>query len=91
MAGELLEIGTRPRLVASFTGVGAEGRFIRWRGENAGALERVPPAALRVEYGRAAKGLYVRVRIDEAHLPEGLAGPDEAGAAAGLPPRPSPA
>jgi hypothetical protein len=29
---------------------------------------------MRVEYGRAAGGgLYVRVRIDEEHLPAGLA------------------
>jgi hypothetical protein len=33
----------------------------------------VPAAALRVEYGRTGDGLYVRVRIDESHLPAELA------------------
>jgi hypothetical protein len=33
----------------------------------------VPAQALRVEYGRAPQGgLFVRVRIDEAHVPPSL-------------------
>lgn len=72
MAGELLPIGERPRLVASFEPPGAEGAFREWREENANALARVPPEAVRVEYGRTGSGLYVRVRIDEEHLPESL-------------------
>jgi hypothetical protein len=28
---------------------------------------------MRVEYGRGGDGLYVRVRIDERHVPAGLA------------------
>ena len=87
MAGELLDIGKRPKLVASFTGSGADERFELWRERNSAALASVPIEAMRVEYGRASSSLYVRVRIDEAHVPPGLEGPDEAGAGAGLPPR----
>jgi hypothetical protein len=73
VAGELQPIGTRPTLVASFDPPGAAEAFRRWRQDHAAHLERVPAAALRVEYGRAAAGgLFVRVRIDEEHLPEGL-------------------
>ena len=58
MPGELRPIGTRPTLVASFD-----------------PPAEVPAEALRVEYGRAPEGgLFVRVRIDEAHLPPDLAG-----------------
>ena len=32
----------------------------------------IPPDAWRVEYGRTGVGAYVRVRVDEAHLPESL-------------------
>jgi hypothetical protein len=72
--GELIPIGTRPRLVASFDHPGAAEAFRRWREEHADALETVPAEAMRVEYGRAsAGGLYVRVRIDERHLPAGMA------------------
>jgi hypothetical protein len=71
--GELLPIGTRPTLVASFDPPGAAEAFGRWRAEQSGALAEVPAEALRVEYGRAPQGgLFVRVRIDEAHLPPSL-------------------
>jgi len=72
--GELLPIGTRPTLVASFDPPGAQEAFGRWRAEHAGTLAEVPAEALRVEYGRAPQGgLFVRVRIDEGNLPPGLA------------------
>ena len=75
MAGELLPIGTRPVLVASFEPPGAEGAYRRWLEANTGALAVVPQKAMRVEYGRAPQGgLFVRVRIDEEHVPAGLAG-----------------
>lgn len=75
MAGELQPIGTRPHLVASFDPPGAAEAFRAWRDRHADALAAVPAESLRVEYGRAqAGGLLVRVRIDEAHLPDGLAG-----------------
>ena len=86
MPGELRFIGRRPKLVASFAGPGAATRFAEWREQNAALLSSVPVGALRVEYGRAGSHRLVRVRIDEEHLPEGLVGPDEAGAADGLPP-----
>ena len=73
MAGELLPIGTRPRLVASFEPPGAEDAFRAWRDRHAEALAAVPADALRVEYGRAPQGgLAVRVRIAEEHTPLGL-------------------
>jgi hypothetical protein len=72
VAGELLDIGTRPKLVAAFDPPGADEAFRAWAERNAGALAEVPAQALRVEYGRAGEGLYVRVRIDEAHLPAEL-------------------
>ena len=54
--------------MASFDPPGADEAFRRWQDEHADVLAQVPPHALRVEYGRAAAGgLYVRVRIDEAH------------------------
>jgi hypothetical protein len=75
VAGELRPIGTRPKLVASWAPPGAAESFRRWQAEHAEALADVPPDALRVEYGRAPEGgLYVRVRIDETHLPAGLTG-----------------
>ena len=75
MPGELRPIGTRPTLVASFDPPAADEAFRRWRGEHSAALAEVPAEALRVEYGRAPEGgLFVRVRIDEAHLPPDLAG-----------------
>jgi hypothetical protein len=68
-----MPIGTRPRLVASFEPPGAADAFRTWRQSRADALAAVPAEALRVEYGRAAEGgLFVRVRIDEAHIPDGL-------------------
>jgi hypothetical protein len=73
VAGELSPIGTRPRLVASFDPPAAAEAFGAWREQHAAALAEVAPEALRVEYGRAqAGGLFVRVRIDEEHLPPGL-------------------
>jgi hypothetical protein len=73
VAGELKVIGTRPTLVASFDPPGADERFRAWQERNAQALAGVPAEALRVEYGRAqAGGLFVRVRIDEPHVPAGL-------------------
>ena len=72
MAGELLSIGMRPRLVASFDPPDAETRFKEWQAARAEALAGVPQEAWRVEYGRTGVGLYVRVRIDEAHLPPEL-------------------
>jgi hypothetical protein len=72
VAGELLDIGLRPRLVASFEPPGAEEAFLEWRERRARELAAVPLDAVRVEYGRTGQGLYVRVRIDEAHLPSGF-------------------
>jgi hypothetical protein len=69
VAGELIDIGFRPRLVASFDRPGAAQRFREWQAANAEMLASVPPEALRVEYGRTGEGLYVRVRIDESQLP----------------------
>ena len=75
MPGELIPIGTRPKLVASFDPPGADEAFRKWQEEHSEALSGVPPHALRVENGRAAAGgLYVRVRIDEAHVPPDLGG-----------------
>jgi hypothetical protein len=85
--GELRRIGRRPKLVASFAGPGAAERFHEWRTRNAELLAAVPVEAFRVEYGRAGAQRLIRARIDEAHAPAGLDGPDEAGAADGLPPR----
>ena len=89
MAGELVTIGARPRLVASFRAPGAAERFNEWRERNAELLAGVPVGAMRVEYGRAGGGLHIRVRIDEGELPPRLEGPNEAGAGDGLPPRPA--
>jgi hypothetical protein len=72
VAGELVDIGFRPKLVASFDPPGAEAAFREWHAANAEALAQVPAEALRVEYGRTGEGLYVRVRIDESQLPAGL-------------------
>jgi hypothetical protein len=74
VAGELLDIGLRPRLVASFAPPAAEEAFLEWRERHAHELEAVPLDAVRVEYGRTGEGLYVRVRIDEAHLKGGFSG-----------------
>jgi len=86
VTGELLPIGLRPRLVASFEPPGAPARFAAWQTRNAKALEGVPAEAMRVEYGRTGVGSWIRVRIDEQHVPEGLTEPDPPGAAADLPP-----
>ena len=72
MAGELLNIGLRPKLVASFEPPDAEKRFRAWRERHEAVLGALPPEALRVEYGRTGAGLYVRVRVDESALPSGL-------------------
>ena len=73
MAGELLPIGTRPKLVASFDPPDAEARFREWEAAHSEPLSEIPPEAWRVEYGRTGVGAYVRVRVDEEHLPAGLA------------------
>ena len=70
MAGELLPIGFRPKLVASFEPPDAVARFEEWRAAHADALAGIPSDAWRVEYGRTGVGQYVRVRMDETHLPE---------------------
>ena len=75
MAGELVDIGFRPKLVASFNPPGADERFREWQHAHAEELAGVPAEALRVEYGRAGAGLYIRVRIDESHLPAALKAP----------------
>jgi hypothetical protein len=72
VAGELVDIGFRPKLVARFDPPDAEARFRAWQETNAQALAGVSAEALRVEYGRTGSGLYVRVRIDESQLPAGL-------------------
>ena len=72
MAGELLPIGMRPKLVASFDPPDAETRFREWEAAHAEALAGIPAEAWRVEYGRTGVGPYVRVRVDEAHLRDGL-------------------
>lgn len=81
-----MPIGRRPKLVASFAGPGAAERFAAWRAERVELLGSVPAEAFRVEHGGAGASRTIRVRIDEGHLPAGLDGPDEAGAADGLPP-----
>ena len=75
MAGELLDIGTRPKLVASFDPPDAEARFREWQAAHAEALAGIPAEAWRVEYGRTGVGAYVRVRVDETHMPANLATP----------------
>ena len=72
MAGELVPIGTRPKLVASFDPPDAESQFREWQAAHAEALAGIPANAWRVEYGRTGVGPYVRVRVDEEHLPGGL-------------------
>jgi hypothetical protein len=72
VAGELLPIGVRPKLVASFDPPDAEARFREWEAAHAEALAAIPGKAWRVEYGRTGVGPYVRVRVDEEHLPNGL-------------------
>jgi hypothetical protein len=73
VAGELLPIGTRPKIVASFEPPDAVKRFEEWRAAHADVLAEIPVEAWRVEYGRTGVGPYVRVRVDEAHLPDSLA------------------
>ena len=46
MAGELLDIGFRPKLVASFDPPDAETRFRDWQDANAKALAGVPEISL---------------------------------------------
>jgi hypothetical protein len=62
----------RPKLVASFDPPDALTRFEEWRTAHENALTAIPVDAWRVEYGRTGVGPYVRVRVDESHLPEGL-------------------
>ena len=83
MPGELVPIGRRPTLVASFAGPGAASRFAEWRTDS--GLADVPPEAVRVEYTGQGAGRAIRVRVDEAYA-AGLTGPNEAGAQDGLPP-----
>jgi hypothetical protein len=87
--GELVPIGRRPKLVASFAGVGAGERFAAWQEANAAALGVVAVGAFRVEHTGAGAARRIRVRVDEEHVPAGLEGPDEAGAGDGLPPTPA--
>ena len=68
MAGELVDIGFRPKLVASFDPPDAEAKFAAWRAGEGAHLDKLPPDAYRVEYGRSGAGLYVRVRVDESAL-----------------------
>lgn len=88
MPGELVPIGRRPKQVASFAGPGAPARFQAWREANEEALAGVPVEALRVEHAGFGAARTIRVRIAEDAIPAGLEGPDEAGAADGLPPHP---
>jgi hypothetical protein len=62
----------RPKLVAEFGPPDAEARFREWETANAKRLSGIPGDAWRVEYGRTGVGAYVRVRVEEAHLPDGL-------------------
>ena len=62
----------RPKLVAEFGPPDAEARFREWEAANAKRLSEIPRDAWRVEYGRTGVGAYVRVRVEEAHLPDGL-------------------
>jgi hypothetical protein len=75
VAGELVDIGFRPQLVASFDPPGADESFREWQAAHAQDLANVPAEALRVEYGRTGAGLYVRIRVEESHLPAALKAP----------------
>jgi hypothetical protein len=86
MPGELVPIGQRPTLVASFGGPGAAARFAAWRAQAAALLAGVPPEAVRVEYAGQGAARTIRVRVDEAYATPELRGPNEAGAGDGLPP-----
>jgi hypothetical protein len=68
VAGELVDIGFRPKLVAAFDPPDAAERFAAWRAAEGRQLDSLPLDAYRVEYGRTGEGLYVRVRIDESAL-----------------------
>jgi hypothetical protein len=70
--GELVSSGWRSRVVASFDPPDAASAYARWQEEHAKALASVPPASMRVEYGRRGEGLYVRVRIEESAIPPEL-------------------
>jgi hypothetical protein len=70
--GELVSSGWRSRVVAAFDPPDAAARFARWQADHAEDLAVVPPAAMRVEYGRRGEGLYIRVRIEETQIPPGL-------------------
>jgi hypothetical protein len=72
VAGELVDIGFRPKLVASFDPPDAEARFAEWRASNQRFVDGLPPDTYRVEYGRTGAGLYVRVRVDESALGESV-------------------
>jgi hypothetical protein len=79
VAGELLNIGLRPKLVASFDPPGAEEAFRAWQVQHGAVLAGLPPDVVRVEYGRWGDGVYVRVRVDESHLPPELSGAERPG------------
>ena len=68
MAGELVDIGFRPKLVARFEPPHAQRQFAAWRAREGSYLDALSPDAYRVEYGRTGAGLYVRVRVDESAL-----------------------
>ena len=86
MPGELIPIGRRPKLVASFAGPGAAERFQAWLDANGELLAALSPTDFKVEYSSAGSERVIRVRVEELALPAGLKGPNEAGAADGLPP-----
>ena len=67
-----MNIGLRPKLVASFDPPDADVQFAAWRKRHGAVLAVLPADAIRVEYGRTGAGLYVRVRVDESELPSGL-------------------
>jgi hypothetical protein len=58
--------------VAAFDPPDATAQFARWQEEHRDALASVPPASIRVEYGRRGAGLYIRVRIEESRIPREL-------------------
>jgi len=71
--GEIIRTCRRPLVVAAFDPPGAAEAYRAWLDEHADVIAAVPPTDMQVEYGRRGGGLYIRVRIDEAALPEGLA------------------
>jgi hypothetical protein len=70
--GELVSSGWRSRVVAAFDPPDAADAYARWQAEHADELARIPPEAMRIEYGRRGEGLYIRVRVEETQIPAGL-------------------